>query len=183
MRKSLWALLAGFVAVSVLVVVGLTRSVDAWVFSWLPASASFLVQAVTALGGPYVVIVLSALLSLRSRFHAVRIGGAVALAFLSSVIVKFVVARPRPAGMLVHAWGYSFPSGHSTVSAALYVSAALAYDKRYWPLAAVLAAAVAVSRMVLRVHYFSDVLAGALLGTFWALVLYVYKKKREKKDA
>lgn len=89
------------------------------------------------------------------------------------MIVKQVFARGRPETALGLATGYSFPSGHTTTAAILACSIAwLAYRhirNRYMP-ATVLVFAMAwvvlmaLSRLVLGVHYFTDVLGGASLG-------------------
>jgi undecaprenyl-diphosphatase len=82
-------------------------------------------------------------------------------------MIKLVVPRKRPAGPPLISTGSnrSFPSAHATTSFA----AARAYG-RLVPAAPlyVLAAAMAASRVALRVHHPSDVLAGAALGTLVA---------------
>lgn len=92
---------------------------------------------------------------------------------------KFLVARPRPDFLLdVTAYSPSFPSGHTTGAAAVYgiIAYAISRDLQgagarfavaYWTL--VLIALVALSRIVLSVHYPSDVAAGLLVGGFWLL--------------
>ncbi|WUT84919.1 phosphatase PAP2 family protein [Streptomyces melanogenes] len=90
----------------------------------------------------------------------------VAGAHLISMGVKRVVRRPRPAAResLVRTAGrHSFPSSHATSAAAATVAygALRPAGARLVP---PLAAAMCVSRLVVGVHYPSDVLAGALLG-------------------
>ena len=91
--------------------------------------------------------------------------------------VKQAVARPRPA-LIAGAFGdrFSFPSGHATVSAAVVVAIALMWvrpERRPAALVAagVFATLVAASRLVLGVHWLSDVVFGAALGTLLAFGL------------
>jgi undecaprenyl-diphosphatase len=78
-------------------------------------------------------------------------------------LIKVWVDRPRPAHPLVATQGKSFPSGHAAYAAA-YVAAALALRRRSLViLAVVVAVIVAWTRVYLRAHYVSDVLAGAAL--------------------
>ena len=84
-------------------------------------------------------------------------------------VLKPVFDRPRPCRThddlsVVHCGrGRSFPSGHATVAFAFLVSAAPAVRFGWWALTPI-AGAVAVSRVVLGVHYPTDVVAGAMLG-------------------
>ncbi|MER5885516.1 phosphatase PAP2 family protein [Streptomyces sp. NPDC001941] len=94
--------------------------------------------------------------------------GLVATAHLASIGVKRVVRRPRPARAvfdpLVRTAGrHSFPSSHATSAAAAVVAfGALGPVGRH--LLPPLAAAMCVSRLVVGVHYPTDVVAGAALG-------------------
>lgn len=112
-------------------------------------------------------------------------------AFISAVLVgavglddfvKALVDRPRPQlHPLVHATGSSFPSGHATAAAALFLSFAyLASEGRQWRTAVwlwcaavLIALLVAVSRVYLGVHWTTDVIAGLVLGAFWVTVAAV----------
>ena len=92
-------------------------------------------------------------------------------------LVKVTVARPRPA-LIAGAFGgrYSFPSGHATVSTAVLVAVALIWirpERRTVALfaAGLSAALVGVSRLVLDVHWLSDVVVGVALGTLLAMGL------------
>jgi undecaprenyl-diphosphatase len=88
-------------------------------------------------------------------------------AHLVSMGVKRVVRRPRPAHVepLVRTAGrHSFPSSHATSAAA----AAVAFGTLGAHAVPPLAAAVCVSRLVVGVHYPSDVAAGAALGALTA---------------
>lgn len=96
-----------------------------------------------------------------------------AAAHLASMGVKRVVRRPRPAHLepLVRTAGrHSFPSSHASSAAAAV--AVLAYGTlgtpRLLPAAAPLAAAMCLSRLVVGVHYPSDVAAGVVLGALTA---------------
>lgn len=92
-------------------------------------------------------------------------------------VAKTVVGRPRPhlGPLLTSAGGGSFPSGHTAGSAATYGTVALlvAVFLRRRPArwlvmgAVVLVAAVGASRVLLGVHYPTDVLGGAALGVLW----------------
>lgn len=105
-------------------------------------------------------------------FLVVVIGGQFALANL----IKLAVDRARPTlGQLTGFSGASFPSGHATAAAATYLALALLLGRgRSVRLRALLAAvaaglavAVAATRVLLGVHWLTDVLAGLALGWSW----------------
>lgn len=139
-------------------------------------------EALSALGsvvGTSVVIVL-ALLVLRRRNAAIVAIGVPVAAFVSDALLKLLFHRSRPTGALIPLpESYSFPSGHAMVAAATYVTIGLLLADRLTTtrakalcvaLSAVIAIAIAGSRVYLGVHYLSDVVGGLVLGTALALV-------------
>ena len=149
-----------------------------------------LARLVTHLGDPVLVTLgsLTTLLLLLARgarrlalyVLLVRLG-----ALLLSTTVKVAVARARPAFDLpvATAFGYSFPSGHALGGSAFWLSTAVVLlpfvraGARRWLLAAAVLVGllVAASRVLLGVHYLSDVVGGLVLGFGWtAVCTYVF---------
>lgn len=90
--------------------------------------------------------------------------------------VKQLVDRARPMIEAVAATlGPSFPSGHTSTAAASWAAFALVagrwWGRRAWPalagMAVGIAVGVAASRVLLDVHWLTDVLAGLALGWAW----------------
>lgn len=106
----------------------------------------------------------------RARAGAVVVGAA--LVWISVWIIKSVVDRPRPPHPLVRTSGQSYPSGHAANSVgwlALAIALTVVIPTRAGRIAAitagaVLAVLVGLSRIYLRAHYASDVLAGEALA-------------------
>lgn len=98
--------------------------------------------------------------------------------------IKDTYARPRPKVVphLVVESSYSFPSGHAKMSAVIYLTlgAILAANSKrrlvkiFWiSLAIGLTLLIGCSRVYLGVHHPSDVLAGWLAGTAWAMFAFL----------
>jgi undecaprenyl-diphosphatase len=95
---------------------------------------------------------------------------AAGLANLLLVVVKRRVRRPRPCELAPHLRfavqppdRWSFPSGHTLNAFAVGTVVALAFPVSA-PLVLLLSVSVAISRVVLGMHFVSDVVAGSLLG-------------------
>lgn len=89
--------------------------------------------------------------------------------------VKELYQRARPPQSLVETSTWSFPSGHSVATAAIAISLVIVLVKagprrrNLEMLAAAIAVVMALSRVYLRAHWFSDVAAGAALGAAVAI--------------
>jgi undecaprenyl-diphosphatase len=102
--------------------------------------------------------------ALASAFVAVSLGIAV---FLK---LKRAIGRRRPCAMEPHCWAtllppdqFSFPSGH-TITAFAVALALGSYYPTMLPGLLFCAASVAASRILLGMHFLTDVIAGAALG-------------------
>jgi membrane-associated phospholipid phosphatase len=107
------------------------------------------------------------------------IGASVLSSAIISNIFKYSVNRTRPfvtypdIQKMTSGGSPSFPSGHTSDAFSLATSLTIAYPKWYIVVPAYgWASAVAYSRMDLGVHYPSDVLAGAVIGTGSAFLCY-----------
>ena len=137
----------------------------------LTGSFGFLVAAATAAS--------IALLLARRRFEATLVATSTAVSGLFVYLIKNAVGRARPSLWETQDyWGSSFPSGH-TLGTAAFATAVCIAAIRIWPkwrsaiafVATVWVLLVGLSRLVLGVHWPTDVLAAACLGTLIPLVI------------
>ena len=163
-----------------------TSVFDTVVLGWLYAGTSpALVVAgslVTALGGWKVLVpvTLGGVFLLWRRGTGRHARYLLAFAFWGRVVVdlvKLMIARLRPDEMpqLAETFSASFPSGHAANSTITYCAIALLLAPgRRWALglALALAAVIGLSRLLLGVHWPSDVVGGWALGLLWTLALH-----------
>ncbi len=202
-------LLWGFAAVADEVLEGDTTVFDSTVKGWFRAPGApetpwgpvWLQEAVrdltalgsfTVLGTVLVATVLYLAFSgkLRSALFVLIsvIGGTIL-----STGLKAAFDRPRPdVEAAARVFTASFPSGHATVSAVVYLTLGLLMAeavshgrlKAYFiVLGILLTFAIGVSRIYLGVHFPTDVLAGWALGGAWALVCWIVYSLSLGKDA
>lgn len=102
-------------------------------------------------------------------------------------VVKDLVDRPRPPGALLEAAGSSFPSGHAAYAGATAASLLVLFTRpgagkrRAWGVAAaVVVAGMVWSRTYLQVHWLTDAVSGAILGTGLALVIFAAVQIRRR---
>lgn len=101
------------------------------------------------------------------------------LSFFSTLLIKFIVLRPRPINQLLIENNFSFPSGHATVAAVFYTfifyyfytRATRKISKFFIMLfASILVLLIGFSRLYLQVHYLSDVVVGFTIGLLGFLI-------------
>ncbi len=142
---------------------GATRGGDGWLWSAMGL-------AVFLFGGA-------------KRFAATGAAGISAgVGVLCFLWLKRLAARRRPCHIEPHCWStllppdqFSFPSGHSITGFAIAVSFGLFYPSLMIGLL-FCAASVAASRILLGMHFLSDVVVGSLLGValgYWSYTLFV----------
>jgi undecaprenyl-diphosphatase len=106
------------------------------------------------------------------RFHALLAATlAIAAGIALFITLKHAFRRERPCEIEPHCWAdllppdqFSFPSGHTITAFAVAVSLGSFYPEML-PGLFFCAASIGASRVVLGMHFLSDVLAGATLGT------------------
>lgn len=193
---ALAVLLGGFGILADEVVEGDTLSFDNRVLMALrvpgdpqtPIGPAWLAEAardVTALGSFAVLtLLIIAVLVFLLLAHKRRMAGFLAVCVVGgtiiSTVLKIAFDRPRPdLTGTVKVFTASFPSGHATVSAVVYLTlgamlaelmAERAFRIYFYVVAVALTGLVGVSRVYLGVHYPTDVLAGWSIGAAWALL-------------
>ncbi|CFX31959.1 Phosphoesterase PA-phosphatase related [Candidatus Filomicrobium marinum] len=189
-----------FVQIAALVFSGNSRNFDEWLLRAMrapgdnggpigPAWLEGTVRDFTALGSTGVVVlivVISALFLLITRkgHSALYVVLAVVGGTLLNNLLKIGFGRPRPDiithGTEVHT--LSFPSGHSMMSAVVYLTLGMLLarsqpDPRVkifiFSVCVLLTLMIGLSRIYLGVHWPTDVLAGWTLGAGWALLCWM----------
>jgi undecaprenyl-diphosphatase len=178
-------LLAGILAVSLRADprrFGLDAEIGAWAHRHATAFSTHGLDLVTQLGATVTVVVLAVALAIAEMlrrpdrwiapFLVLVLGGEHVL----SSTIKALVDRARPTlNPIAGTLGPSFPSGHTTAAAAFYAAAALLLGRGRGTgtrmvlagAAVGIAVAVACSRVLLDVHWVSDVIGGLALGWAW----------------
>ena len=119
-----------------------------------------------------------------TRKFGICLFGAVACgALITSVILKDVIARPRPMTDPTYTafWqavgspaedGFSFPSGHVTAVSAWAMAMLLCCNKKWSWVGYIGVMIMAMARVYLIAHYASDALAGIIVGTLSGVIAY-----------
>ena len=197
---SLAASIFAFAQVVALVFTGSSRSFDEWLLRAMrvsgdggapigPAWLEGTVRDFTALGSTGVVILIVVITALfliitRKGQSALYVVLAVVGGTLLNNLLKIGFGRPRP-DIVVHGTEVhtlSFPSGHSMMSAVVYLTLGMLLarsqpDPRVkifiFSVCVLLTLLIGLSRIYLGVHWPTDVLAGWTLGAGWALLCWM----------
>ncbi|MCM2372461.1 phosphatase PAP2 family protein [Aporhodopirellula aestuarii] len=190
----------GFVELAGEVLEGDTDTFDRWAVKNLrqsenlgsPIGPAWLAEAgrdLTGLGGiPVLLIAIVASAGFLAINHSYRLLGVLLVSTLGGIGVSLVLkgwfSRPRPdiVPHLSHVYTSSFPSGHSMMSAVVYLTLAALIApvlRHFWirvyviSVAVLLTFLVGVSRVYMGVHYPTDVFAGWAAGLVWALLCWL----------
>jgi len=188
-----------FIQVARMVFLSDKREIDKAAFNFLGEHISDMnsnvMQFFTFLGThtfliPANIILISYFLFIRKhRWYSIKIPVVSISSVLLMYILKNFFQRPRPLSpLLKEAKGLSFPSGHALNSVAFYglliylVWRNVKNAKLRWLLITglcVIIFMIGLSRVYLRVHYISDVLAGYAVGFMWLILSIWLLKKME----
>ena len=181
---------------------GETQQFDEWLIRWLrahegPPWLQEVGRDMTALGGVAVMLLVTlavaGYLLLARKYKAmflvlIATGGGLVL----STVLKYFIARDRPT-LVEHrsvVYTSSFPSGHSMLSAVVYLTLGSLLARimpgrvlklYFLVLAMALTFLVGVSRVYLGVHWPTDVLAGWCGGLVWALVCWLVARQLQRR--
>jgi undecaprenyl-diphosphatase len=189
--------LIAFIQVARMVFLQNKKAIDSSVFDFLKGFVSDfhtdIMQFFTFLGThtfliPANIVLICYFLFIRKhRWYSIKIPVVSLSSLLLMYLLKFVFNRPRPLiPLLKEAQGLSFPSGHALNSMTFYgLLIYLVWQNIKQPvlkwllviLFSITIIMIGISRVYLRVHYATDVIAGFCVGLMWLIIsIWVLKK-------
>ncbi|NEM98031.1 phosphatase PAP2 family protein [Pontibacter burrus] len=122
----------------------------------------------------------------KHRWYSLKVPVVALGSITLNVVLKYFFDRPRPLLPLVEAHGLSFPSGHTMVAASFYgliIYLVWKHVEQVWLrnllifLLSVFVMLIGFSRIYLRVHYATDVVAGFAAGFMWVVIgIWILKR-------
>ena len=170
---------------------------------WGGAILTPIMRAITVTGDKGLLLLFVSLilcLFSKTRKSGICMFGAICCgALMTNVILKETICRVRPyeaSELFREFWTFvgahaesefSFPSGHTTAAAAMATGLWLARGKKYLFFSVPYVALMAASRNYFMVHYPTDVIAGAIVGTIGGIIAYfitfgIYRVLQAHKD-
>lgn len=165
---------------------GADEKAFAFAHSLVSDKTTRLMEIITFFGSHYflipanLLVALFFLLTKKSRY-SIKVSAIALSSVLIMLGLKLLFNRHRPLiPLLEPAKGLSFPSGHAFMSVCFYGLLMIIIWKEEKPhpvlkwtlllLVVALLLSIGFSRIYLRVHYFTDVVAGFCIGSFWLLL-------------
>ena len=196
-----FTLLVLFVINSILVIKGKYVNIDENVHNFILRFSSELtskfMKIFTFLGSAVFIVILcllvvGILLYKKKKEYAYKCFGIVVISTLINNVVKLIIRRPRPEYITVIENTFSYPSGHTMASTTLYgfliyfilkSNISKTYKIFFSVILGIIPILVAISRIYLGAHYFSDVFGGMLLSIMLLTsidIIYDKTLKRKK---
>lgn len=193
------AALFGFISVAEMVFANDKMNFDISVFDFLARhvndSNTSVMQVFSFLGAhkfliPANIVLIAYFVIKKHRWYSIKVPVVALSSLLLMFFLKYLFHRERPMSpLLAGAMGFSFPSGHALMSTTFYgLLIFIVYESVKnkfikWGLIAalcILVLFIGISRVYLRVHYASDVIAGFCVGVTWLLLSIWVLGKIEK---
>ena len=141
-----------------------------------------ILKVITNLGDWYIpiLIIVCIFVFFKNKWYFYLISGSYLLSGILSYVTKSLILRPRPVVALITIpKSYSFPSGHTLTSIVFYITLCYLLTLKITKMkkliviliAVILIFLIALSRVYLGVHFFSDVIGGLILGILCEMMI------------
>lgn len=159
------------------------------IFKLFSTPTTFIMTFISHLGSATILILICIILYilLKDKKMALIIMLNLAIVYLLNVIIKMIIARPRPDMLrLVYETGYSFPSGHAMVATGFYGFLIYIANKKIKNkalrrcitiLLTLLIFLIGISRIYLGVHYATDIIGAFIIGIIYLVIFINILKK------
>lgn len=192
--KRIWIPLSCFFFIMTLLLMNFVLPFDLWIYKkisfMIHEPMTTIMKSITFLGETKTIIVFSVtwalILTFKNKGELKPFSIIIFLSLLCILFLKPIFARERPDILrLIPINGYSFPSGHSIISASFYGYFITYFTGKQKPfllcIFAFLILGIGFSRIYLGVHYLSDVLAGYSIGVIALEIGTLFRRKGDIK--